>query len=229
MAKAKKAAKAAPKKPQVNVFNAFPTHVITRQFEGTEDLNNGLEHMIMEKRIADPEGIYRSNASGTWHSDTGLLKWGGPPAKKLTQMFGQMFNSYCDILGGQNGGEYRVAMSAWAMMYQDRGYATCHTHPNCHFSGVYYVKEGPPVDLVMATGAKVRAGELEFVDTRGQAGHQITGLSMQPTLRIAPKAGMMVIFPQWLPHFVHPVVGDGSRISIACNANVSYTPPKKET
>ena len=233
MPKAKKASKktptVAPNKPTVNVITAFPTYVVTRQWEGTEDLNKALELMILEKRVADPDGIYRSNTAGTWHSDTGLLKWGGEPGKTLAQMFGQCFNNYCDVLGGQPGGDYRVSMSAWAMMYKDRGYATCHTHPNCHFSSVYYVKDGATTDLVMATGAKVRSGELEFVDTRGQAGHQVTGLGMQPSLRVQPKAGLMVIFPQWLPHFVHPVIGDDSRISIACNATVQYTPPKKDT
>ena len=217
-----------PPKPTVNVMTAFPTYVMTRQWEGVEAFNDAMVHEIMKKRIKDPEGIYRSNASGTWHSDTKLMQWAGKPGKQLVKMYGQAFNQYCDVMGGKKGGEYQVQMSAWAMMYADRGYATPHTHPNCHFSGVYYVREGQATDLVMVTNARVRTGELEFVDTRGQAGHQVTGLLMQPSLRIVPKPGLMVIFPQWLPHFVHPVEGEQDRISIACNATIKYIPPKEE-
>ncbi len=212
----------------VNVFTAFPTYVLSRQWEGVEAFNTAMIHEIMKKRIKDPEGIYRSNASGTWHSDTKLMQWSGKAGKQLVQMYGKAFNQYCDVMGGKKGGEYSVQMSAWAMMYADRGYATVHTHPNCHFSGVYYLNEGDDRDLVMVTNARVRTGELEFVDTRGQAGHQVQGLLMQPTLRIAPKPGLMVIFPQWLPHFVHPVEGERDRISIACNATIKYVPPKEE-
>ena len=236
MAKAKKTLKktapkaAKPKVPTCNVITAFPTYIMTRQWEGPEleRFNDAMVHQIMLKRIADPDGIYRSNASGTWHSDTELLKWSGDAGKQMTKMWGECFHQYCDVLGGKKGGQYEVRMSAWAMMYQDRGYATPHTHPNCHFSGVYYVREGAPRDLVMVTNARVRTGELEFVDTRGQAGHQIMGLNMQPTVRITPKPGLMVIFPQWVPHFVHPVVGDEPRISISCNATLKYRPPKEE-
>jgi hypothetical protein len=31
------------------------------------------------------------------------------------------------------------------------------------------------------------------------------------------EAGMMVLFPSWLYHFVNPFFGDGERISIAFN------------
>lgn len=226
---AKKKSTPSVEKPKVNVMTAFPTYILTRQWDNTGELNAALEKEILRKRIKDPEGVYRSNTAGTWHSDTKLLSWSGDAGKQLAKMFGQCFNQYCDVMGGQPGGSYEVQMSAWAMMYQDRGYATCHTHPNCHFAGVYYVRDGEQHDLVMATGVKVRSGELEFVDTRGVGGHQISGLNMNPGARVVPEPGMMVIFPQWLPHFVHPIIGDTERISISCNASIKYKPPQKET
>jgi hypothetical protein len=38
-----------------------------------------------------------------------------------------------------------------------------------------------------------------------------------------PEAGMMVVFPSWLYHFVNPYFGDGERISIAFNVQWQET------
>jgi hypothetical protein len=84
----------------------------------------------------------------------------------------------------------------------------------------------------MATGVKVRPGDIEFLDLRGGPGtQQIQGLNMNPGIRIEPKPGMMLVFPSWLPHFVHPVTGDTERVAVACNATMTkYTlPPPAET
>ena len=40
-------------------------------------------------------------------------------------------------------------------------------------------------------------------------------------LLIRPKPGLMVIFPAWAEHWVHPFHGDGNRISIAINVTLN--------
>jgi hypothetical protein len=37
---------------------------------------------------------------------------------------------------------------------------------------------------------------------------------------IKPQAGMMLTFPAWIEHQVHPFTGDGNRISIAINVTL---------
>lgn len=210
----------------VNIHTPFPTFVATAIYPEHERLNAELKKKIYAKRELDPKGLYRSNAAGTWHSDDHILEWSGDPGKELQKVFYTAFAGIADQHGGQPGGTYNMRLSAWAMVYGDRGYATVHTHPNCQFSAVYYVDTGPEVDeITMATGVRIRPGDLEFVDTRGSYGHQIKGLYLQPSFRIRPEPGLVVAFPSWMPHFVHPVRGDGDRISIAANANVQYKPP----
>lgn len=210
--------------------NAFPTYLAIREWEGVEELNNKLELELYKHRADDPEGIYRSNVAGTWHSGDNVTQYLGDAGKQLNQMF---FETFSDIAGAYSAtkGQVKLRLQPWAMMYKDRGYATVHTHPNCHFSGVYYVRSAPPTGpaKIMATGVAVQPGDLEFIDLRGGPNAlQVKGMVLQPSLRIHPKPGMMIVFPCWLPHFVHPVEGPGDRISFACNATVLEFAPHKE-
>jgi uncharacterized protein (TIGR02466 family) len=217
----KKATKAPDQSP-VQFINAFPTLIGVRQWEGVEELNKQLALEIYKERTRDPEGIYRSNIAGTWHSKDKVTARLGDAGAELNRMFFEVFSA---ITGGHapHKGTVKLALQPWAMMYRDRGYATVHTHPNCHFSGVYYVETGPESpSKTMATGVIVKPGSLEFIDTRGGVGaQQVPGLVLQPSVRIPPVAGMMIVFPCWLPHFVHPVEGEGDRIAVACNATVA--------
>ena len=208
---------------------AFPTFVGIREWVGTEELNRLLELEIMRVRTKDPEGIYRSNIAGCWHSGDNITKAIGPAGEMLNSMF---FAAFSDLAGAQapKRGEIKLSLQTWAMMMRDRGYSTTHTHPNCHFSGVYYVRTGPESpEKTMATGVAVHPGDIEFMDIRGGPNsQQVKGLTLQPSLRFTPRAGTMLVFPSWLPHFVHPVDGEGDRISVACNATVVKFEPKKE-
>lgn len=213
--------------PETICHRVFPTCIFQRDWDG--DLPERLQSVILGYKAANPEGIYRSNAAGTWHSDDRLLRWAGDAGEQLTSLFRTMFVTAFENMAHKKGGRYKLRLGAWAMVSKDRGYATVHTHPNCHMSGVYYVKESKtPKKLVMATGVKVSPGEIEFVDTRGAGQMTIPGLSFSPAARCAPKEGRMLVFPSWLPHFVHPVLGKDTRISVACNCTIiAYEPPKE--
>jgi hypothetical protein len=47
------------------------------------------------------------------------------------------------------------------------------------------------------------------------------------TFTIRPRPGMLVVFPGWLQHYVHPYRGTRPRIAIACN--VTMSPMERET
>ena len=40
-------------------------------------------------------------------------------------------------------------------------------------------------------------------------------------LRVRPQAGLLVLFPSWLYHWVHPYVGETPRIAVSFNATVA--------
>ena len=198
----------------------FPTQLLVRDWDDVEDTNVKLKNGIWRERALDPEGLYRSNQAGTWHSHDKILERLGPAGRELWKMFGEGFTTYAyNCYGASKDYEVNVKMSAWAMVYSDRGYAAVHTHPNCHISGVYYVDNTcDETEITMATGVRVKPGDIEFLDTRRGGEHQIANMVMNSSAIFGYKSGRMLIFPSSLPHYVHPVMGDGERIAIACNA-----------
>jgi len=209
--------------PPFNLATIFPTNVLSRDWEGREELNHDLKASIWRDRANDPDGLYRSNLAGTWHSQDGIFDRldGGT---MLRDMFGNAFSEWGGVHGLKDE-TVSLRMSAWAMVYSDRGYATVHTHPNCHVSGVYYVDDTSAVKKqTMATGVAVRSGDIEFLDTRRGGEHQLPFMNLNPSAVMSFKAGRMIVFPSALPHFVHPIVGPGERIAIACNC--SFIPSK---
>lgn len=228
-AKKKSTKKAAPKQPPFQLHTVFPTNVLVRDWTGREDLNRDLKEQIWRQRALNPDGLYRSNFAGTWHSKDDLLETTGKAGEHLRKMFGEAFKTWGDAQGlkTQEDGGVRLRIHGWAMIYSDRGYAAVHTHPNCHVSGVYYVDstaEGQ--ELTMATGVKLRSGDIEFIDTRRGGGHQVDWLRLNPSAIFSYNTGRMVAFPSDLPHYVHPIVGPGERIAIA--ANGTFLPPKEK-
>ena len=202
---------------EVQHLDIFRTMIQQVDFPFTE-FTFRIRSEILNMRELDPEGIYRSNQAGTWHSSDQLLQE-LPSGQELSTMFFDCYNKYAGVHATQHG-QIHMKLSAWAMVYSNGGYATVHTHPNAHFSGVYYVDVGEEIDEVTATGAKIKAGDIEFVDTRGPGSLKVPGLNLQPAARITPKEGRLIVFPSWLPHFVHPVRGNHQRIAVSCNARI---------
>ena len=42
--------------------------------------------------------------------------------------------------------------------------------------------------------------------------------------RVQPQAGLLVVFPSWLYHWVHPYAGERPRIAVSFNATVEVRP-----
>jgi uncharacterized protein (TIGR02466 family) len=224
------------KQKPVTLASIFPTWFGLKKWECTPsgipvtEFNDKLKLALYKMRANDPEGIYRSNMAGTWHSkDTVLQELPHVLGEELVKIFHATMSAVANQHHADPNGEYKWKFNSWCMMYQEGGYATPHNHPNCHFSGVYYVDMGPAeeAELTMATGVRIQPGCFEALDVRG-INAQIPGMMLQPAFRLDPKAGTSVAFPSWLPHFVHPFRGEGERICIPCNASIiKYT--KKES
>ncbi len=229
------AAKKPSKKPagkrmsRLETHMPFPTYLSARQFDGPdiEKLNERLRLKIYRNKGQNPEGTTRSNTAGTWNYDTGLLEWIEEP--DLVHMFQKTTYDYLQELHKVNPkDEMGLRMAAWAMVYSEGGYSTVHTHPNAHFALVYYLDNPPQSEQRMTTGVRLLPGEIEFVDTRGAQGMLPGTINMGTSFRINPQAGNMLIFPAWLPHFVHPLVGKQDRICIACNVTIASHKMSKE-
>jgi uncharacterized protein (TIGR02466 family) len=114
---------------------------------------------------------------------------------------------------GPEGFDGHLTLSGWANVLRRGNYNTPHNHPESAWSGVYYVDVGDAPDAASLSGL------LEFLDPRPQV--EMAGSPGRPfgaPIRVKPEPGLIVVFPSWLHHFVHPYTGERPRISIAFNA-----------
>ena len=77
--------KAKVKAPDYGSVTAFPTKIITRDWDVPE-LNRELKLAIWRARALDPVGLYRSNTAGTWHSKVDILATTGDVGLELHRM-----------------------------------------------------------------------------------------------------------------------------------------------
>jgi hypothetical protein len=62
------------------------------------------------------------------------------------------------------------------------------------------------------------SGVLEFLDPRsGVEAVTAPGDPYGEPVRVRPEAGLIVIFPSWLYHWVHPYSGSAPRIAVSFN------------
>ncbi len=200
---------------KIEVSPIFPTPVGMLQVPNAEQLNPALEAAIL-KREAEDSGIRKSNIGG-WHSAAGLTLW----PEVIESGFIDVLREVCYFLIGRQAQSQRfkgnLQLTAWANVNRAGTFNARHSHPNALWSGVYYVRAGE-----YSGEADIRAGCLVLEDPRGSInmfehpGKSDFGVS----LRIPPTTGMLIVFPSWLYHSVHPFSSDTVRISIAFNAKL---------
>lgn len=202
--------------------NVFGTPVFTRVWTGSEQLNAEIAAAVLARRDQGENAPQYSNVGG-WHSKShDLLRWEAPGIPELVQRFQSAATEMTSLaFGGEPlGQDVGFLLNAWANVLEDGGYNSIHDHAGSHWSFVYYVDVGK-----VSEDAPPHSGQLELHDPRGAINMvRLQGSNLERRLIIDPVPGLLIGFPSWLKHSVHPFRGDGPRISIACNARVKITP-----
>jgi uncharacterized protein (TIGR02466 family) len=201
---------------ECQVALAYPTPIGRFQIPDAGYVNRELRRLILEKEAVEPTDDY-SNVGG-WHSRQDLWEW---PAPAIATLKGWIMDAVKHMIAVATDGATPVGMiavHAWANVSRRGHYHRVHNHPASAWSGVYYVDTGAE-----APGQRL-SGVLELCDPR-----PFTEMVASPGNKFGqrvifrPEAGMMVVFPSWLYHFVNPYFGDGERISIAFNVQWQET------
>ena len=111
--------------------------------------------------------------------------------------------------------QVNLELSAWANVLEKGGYHSVHNHPNCHLSGVYYINPGEP------DPQNLNSGLIGFFAPR--AGAILAPnyyLDFGASYQYTPEAGMILMFPAYLSHWVHPFTGGGKGITISFKAKL---------
>ena len=197
-------------KVQNEITLCWGTPVFVLQPTAASSVNAELRRIILQRYSSDP-GIQKSNFGG-WHSTEDLLEWPYSATQALRTWIIDGFKLATKKTSRGASYNGRMQVNCWANVNGNGHSNDLHNHPQCAWSGVYYVDVGTPVS------DEERSGFLHFLDPRAGA-----GIVEDPFAKFGkgrefkPINGQLLLFPSWLMHGVRPYRGQGERISIAFN------------
>jgi len=189
----------------------WPVLFLQRRLPSAEAANAELERLILARDGARPDQTTAYRDDNLFAAEHAALVW-------LRQCVHKTATDYCRRAGM----DYPVdwTLQGWANVNRLGDYHDPHNHPHAYLSGTYYVR----VPLSRATRrnrADVRPGCISFYDPRVANMSAIRDdPQSQPELTVAPAPGMLLLWPAFVMHFVHPNLSDDPRISISFNLMV---------
>ena len=187
----------------------FPTIVYAKDLQ----LNNEMlaQHIVQWSKSDD--SLLKTNVNG-WHSPTDMNT--RPEYKilidELFKMQNEIYNE--EFLKGQP-----LIGNMWANINYSGGYNRPHVHPNCLFSGVYYVKTQPNCGNLVINDPRPGV-QLKMPKTKVSIDN--TDMFRMPRelwreAHIQPIQGRLIMFPSWLWHCVETNNSNDIRISVSFN------------
>lgn len=197
--------------PEVRVL--FPVPLVTIRLDGADELNRRLLGEVDRRRTSEP-GLDRSNRYG-WHSALDLFDRPEPAHTQLAREIEAMVAAVTAKLIPNLPDAVEMAHEGWVNVSPTHAINAPHDHPGGFWSGTYYVQVPTPDD-----GADNLSGAIEFIDPRGSIGAnaRLETPFTRGKFTARPVAGMCLMWPSFLRHWVHPNRSSGDRVSVAFNS-----------
>lgn len=193
----------------------WPTVLLNRILPGHEDANRELKTLIedLERRHDNLTTDYRSdNLMVIEHA---AVSW-------LRECINITVRDYFRHLGMDY--EIRWQLHGWANVNRFGDYHDYHNHPHAYLSGTYYVRV-PTRQEKLKTRADVRPGRITLYDPRACV--NMTAIKGDPYVEaeytIQPEPGMILLWPAFVNHFVHPNLSKQPRLSISFNVVLKWS------
>ncbi|MDH3379733.1 MAG: 2OG-Fe(II) oxygenase family protein [Gammaproteobacteria bacterium] len=204
-----------PHPTQDGFVSLWPTTVLQRQLPGYEAANRVLCNLI--------EKLEDSNRDLTTdYASDNLLAGDNPTILWLRECINKTVADYFRHFGA----DYPVdwSLHGWANINRFGDYHDLHNHPHSYLSGTYYVSVPEHMEE-LETRADVRPGRITFYDPRGAV--NMTAIRNDPNIEaeytVNPVPGMIMLWPAFLHHFVHPNLSKQHRISISYNVMLKWS------
>jgi uncharacterized protein (TIGR02466 family) len=198
----------------------FPTCVMSRMYDGVDDLNRRLAALLLRLETQARNVAAETSTVGGYQTDNALLSRNEPEIATLRQMIGTALEEYLPKLfqtecqAAPKG--LKIDLWGWGVNMREGDVNTQHVHPGAKVSGVYYV--ATPQTATQVKTALKPEGAIIFADPRPRA--NMNRVPNQTTeITVPPQAGQMILFPSYYEHFVLPFRGPGVRSCVAFNAS----------
>lgn len=193
-----------PLAPALRSFDLFPTRIWQAQMPTPTAQLEEWVTAVLALRAASPRPAGRTNRQGWNSEDMAVLEQ--PVFAPLRQAIHSGCASALDGMGVRG---VPFQLQSWINMHDRGGFNFLHVHEGCLLSGCFYLKVPPG------------SGKLVFRDPRPGVIHGYVKGAVPngySDIQLTPDAGLLVLFPSWMEHFVEPHDSDEPRISISFNA-----------
>jgi uncharacterized protein (TIGR02466 family) len=189
--------------PPLQSRDIFPTRIWQVRLDLLAPHFGRWVHSVLAMRAASPKPAGRTLRQG----------WNSEDMKVLDQPdfapLGETISAACKSALSQMGIQRTFVLQSWVNLHDRGGFNYLHVHEGSLLSGSFY--------LQVPTGS----GDLVFRDPRPGVVHSsVKGVTNGYTdVHLRPSAGLLVLFPCWMEHYVEVHDSDSPRITIAFNAN----------
>jgi len=183
------------------------------------ELNRALtQHFVAESLTHS--GVDRSNAGG-WHSTPDLAQRADPLFRAATDLVvGRVRACLAELMRpADETPRYGLSVHGWAMVMRDGDHIVLHDHAESHWAVAYYSDAGNA-----HLAGFPDSGLLAIVDPRRGSARTPQSDVSATTFTVRPESGMLVLFPGFLQHYVHPYRGSRPRVSLSFNLVVHPEP-----
>lgn len=185
-------------------FDLFPTRIWQARLRELASQVPAWIQAVETLRAQAPAPAGRTNRNGWNSTDQKVLDT--PVFAALREVIERQCRYALTQMGEA---EPRFGLQSWINIHDRGGFNFLHMHDGCRLSGCFYlqVPEG--------------SGDLVFRDPRPGVLNGFAkgaGANACKDVHLRPDAGLLVMFPHWLEHYVEVHASDTCRITIAFNA-----------
>ncbi len=197
--------------PELRSHDLFPTRIWQAQLDPLAPHLDRWVKDVLAMRAASPEPAGRTVRQGWNSEDMAVLEQPGFAALR------HAIRAACaSALGEMGQGEREFYLQSWINLHDRGGFNFLHMHEGSLLSGSFYLQVPPG------------SGQFVFRDPRPGVLHGFVKGGVpngHADIQLTPSAGLLVLFPCWMEHYVEPHDNDEPRITIAFNANALDSDP----
>ncbi len=190
--------------PALKSFDLFPTRIWQTHLPALVPYLEQWVAAVLALRAASPKPAGRTNRQGWNSEDMAVLE------QPVFAPLQQAVRAACvGALREMGVGDIAFHLQSWINLHDRGGFNFLHVHEGSLLSGSFYLKVPPG------------SGKFVFRDPRPGVIHGYVKGAVPngySDIQLAPDAGLLVLFPCWMEHYVEPHNSDEPRITIAFNA-----------
>ena len=191
--------------PALQSLDLFPTRIWQAHLDPFIPHVDRWVKDVLAMRAASPRPAGRTNRQGWNSEDMSVLE-----RPDLAPLRHAIRVACASALGEMGQGERAFYLQSWVNLHDRGGFNFLHMHEGSLLSGSFYLQVPPG------------SGEFVFRDPRPGVLHGFIKGGVpngHADIHLTPSAGLLVLFPCWMEHYVEPHDSDEPRITIAFNAN----------